>query len=67
VQAAVHGEVIGELQDFAATFPDSPIRSWADRTVLKLKDRLKELDPDICANLRMPVNPSTISPGRVFD
>jgi hypothetical protein len=53
-QAAIHGEVIGELQDFAATFPDSPIRPWADRTVSKLKDRLNEINPDVCANPGFP-------------
>jgi hypothetical protein len=53
-QALIHGEVIGELRRFASAFPDSRIRPWADQTTLKLKDRLNEINPDVCANAGLP-------------
>jgi uncharacterized protein YdbL (DUF1318 family) len=49
-QALIHSEVIAELQHFAAAFPESPIRPWADRTIVKLDDRLNEINPAVCAN-----------------
>lgn len=49
-QALIHIEMIGEVQGFVSSQPDSPIQPWAERVLGRLKDRMSEIDPDSCAD-----------------